>query len=245
MGSAAKTSSLLPIVLTVGYDLAFGPVSFDWSICKAHVVVTKVGSSPQLSKNFYLRYTVRGYHPPENVKHGTTEATVTLSPGPFTSYGTLTFPSSGPFPKHLDVPAGGGYSTFYELELVLSKDFRDEFDERNNSAPVVRYNRPEVPVGPRIMSIGFGKAQNSQGKDVLRTWITLNNKDNRGYSGLRLILKRNDDKLQEWPGLIIGPEQQRMLTNDSKWDPMSGNVFTAYLYDGSGKILYDARSQYR
>lgn len=142
LGSASKTSSLRLIALHNFYDLALTPVTYDWNEGVAHLLVTKVGGgSPPRSKKFILNYTIRGYHPPGTVEHDWDEAVVD-TPGPFAWKRTQTILSTAAFPVHVDLPLSKTYSTFYEFEFVIKPEFRDEFDERNNTLPPVRFDRP-------------------------------------------------------------------------------------------------------
>jgi hypothetical protein len=142
LGSASKTSSLRLIALHNFYDLALNPVTYDWYEGVAHLLVTKVGGgSPPRSKKFVLNYTIRGYHPAGTVEHDWNEGVVD-TPGPFTWKRTRTILGSDTFPVHVDLPLSKTYSTFYELEFEIKPEFRDEFDERNNTLPPVRFDRP-------------------------------------------------------------------------------------------------------
>lgn len=243
MGSASKTSSLLPIVLTVGYDLAFaGPAVIDWSTNRARVTITKVGSSPQNSKHFILNCTI-GYYHTNTVSGGPLEATVTYPEGAYTKQESRQIPATGPFPWHLDIPMEP--SSYYDLEFHIASESRDEFDERNNDLARVRYERPGTPPGPRITAMTFSRRTDSDGKTSLRTTITIGNTGNAASAGLRLLLKRNGSRAQEWTGISLAPGQKQMYINYGSTKGYSQYNqyidFEALLYDNSGRLV-DARS---
>jgi hypothetical protein len=244
MGSASKTSSLRPIALTVGYDLAFaGPAAIDWNANRARLTVTKVGSNPETSKYVYLNYTV-GYYHTNTVSGGPMEATVTYPEGAYTKWESRKIPSTGPFPWHLEIPLEP--SAYYDLGFTINSEFRDEFDERNNTLSRVRFIRPGTPLRPRITSMEFSKRIDANGKTQLRTTIALANLTNAAYGGMRLLLKRNGSKADEWNGIALAPEQKLMYINYG--DPKGPspyntyNNFEALLYDSSGRLV-DARSE--
>ena len=243
MGSASKTSSLLPIVLTVGYDLAFaGPATIDWSTHKARVVVTKVGSSPELSKGVTLSYTL-GYYHTNTVSGGPGVATVTYPEGPYTVERSMKFPITGPFPARLDIPMEP--SPYYELEFRIIPEQRDEFDERNNTLASARSERPGTPSGPRIHGIAFSTRSDSRGKPTqLRTVITLLNEGAQACAGLRLVLKRNGSQAEEWKGIALTAGQKQLYINYGALPgpPLYNDTFQVYLYDGHGALL-DTRSE--
>ncbi len=242
MGTASKTSSLQPIVLTCGYDLAFGgPVSIDWNANKARVVITKVGSSPELSKKISLVYTL-GYYHTNTVSGGPMEATVTYPEGPYTISRSMEFPSTGPFPVRLDIPMED--SSYYDLELTIWPERRDEFDERNNAIPRARFERPGIPAGPRIHAIAFSTRADSRGTPTqLRTVISLLNEAGHSVGGLRLVLKRDGSTAEEWKGISLSAGQKQLYINYGPLPgpPLYNDSFQVYLYDSRGSLL-DARS---
>jgi len=208
-------------------------------------MITKVGANPQLSKEFFLNLTIRGYHPKETKDTPRHVATVTYPEGPFTQSSSTSIPAGSAFPQRLELPICGIYSTFYELEFNVRPDYRDEFDERNNSAPRVRYNRPEAQRGPRILSIVHSDVRYGNDEQRIQTAITLFNKDSRPYGGLRLVVKRNGTQIQEYRNIAIGADKQVIYMKDSAMAPHYPYiVFDAYLYDSGGTLL-DARSEKR
>jgi len=243
MGQASKTSSLLPIVLARGYDLAFaGPATIDWNANRARVVITKVGSSPQLSKGVALIYKL-GYYHTNTVSGGPGEATVTYPEGPYQSERSVKIPITGPFPYRLDIPMEP--SPYYELDFRIAPEQRDEFDERNNTLARARFERPGAKAGPRIHALAFSTRADSRGKPTqLRTIITLLNETDRGVNGMRLVLKRNGSLAEEWKGISLSAGQKQLYINYGALPgpPLYSDMFQAYLYDSAGALL-DSRSE--
>ncbi len=201
-----------------------------------------MGSSPQNSKHFNLNCTV-GYYHTNTVSGGPLEATVTYPEGAYTKQESREIPGTGPFPWHLDIPMEA--SSYYDLEFHITSESRDEFDERNNALARVRYERPGTPPGPRLTSMTFSKRTDSDGKTSLRTTITIGNMGNAACGGLRLLLKRNGSRAQEWTGISLAPGQKQIYINYgstkgySKYNQYID--FAALLYDNSGRLV-DARS---
>ena len=239
MGSASKTSSLLPIVLQVGYNLAFaGPAIIDWGANKASVTITKVGSIPQNSTYFSLQQTIRYYH--TNTVHG--GATVTYPDGPYTDVRNKKFPITGPFPLRVDIPMEP--SSYYDLDFQIFSQQRDQFDERDDALPRTRFERPGIPAGPRIHSVSFSTRADSRGKPTqLRTVITLLNEADHGVGGLRLVLKRDGSQAEEWKEISLSAGQKQLYINyGSLPKPYPPAYFQIFLYEG-GNHLIDSRSE--
>jgi hypothetical protein len=243
-GPSSKTSSLRLIALPVGYDLAFGPVTFDWNNLKVSAPVTKVGGgSPQLSKSFTVSIAGYGYHPADNLHSGPGQGTVTIPEGPFTILmdRVAEIPTTGPFPYRVEKPLSGPYSLFYDLTIRVVAYDRDEIDESNNLVRI-RFTRPSVSQGPVIDSFRVLDKQDSAGKPILVPSITLNNKTPNPYTALRLVLKRNASTMREWaiPTLEAGAAR---VYEASERTP-SGHyriIYDVYLYGGSGSVL-DAKT---
>jgi hypothetical protein len=239
MGSVSKISSLLPMALTVGYDLAFaGPVTIDWSANTAHLVITKVGSNPENSKHFTLYQTIRYYH--TNTVHS--GARVTIADGPYTDNRSKEFPLTGPFPLRVDIPMEP--SPYYDLEFHIYAQERDQFDERNDALPRTRFERPGIPVGPRIHAVSFSTRADSRGNPTqLRTVITLLNEADHVVGGLRLVLNRDGSKAEEWKEIALAGGQKQLYIN---YGPLPESYppayFQVYLYDNQGKLI-DSRSE--
>jgi len=174
-------------------------------------MITKVGSSPELSKKITLNYAI-GYYHTNTVQGGPMEATVTYPEGAYTKQGSSNIPSTGPFPWHLEIPMEA--SPYYDLEFYIRPGERDEFDERNNDMPRARFERPGTPRGPRIHWIAFSTRADSRGTPTqLRTVITLLNEGDRGFGGLRLVLKRDGSTAEEWKDIYLAPGQKQLYIN--------------------------------
>jgi hypothetical protein len=243
-GPASKTSSLRLIALPVGYDLAFGPVTFDWSRCAVSVMVTKMGGGlPQLTKSFALSIAGYGYHPADNLHAGPGEATVTTPEGPFTVLmdKAAEIPAAGPFPYRIEKALTGPYSLFYDLTIRVTSYQRDELDEGNNAVRI-RFTRPSVLQGPVIESLKVLETQDSAGKPILVPSIVVNNKTPNPYVALRLVLKRNTSTMREWaiPTFKAGDSRKFEAS-----EPRPGGhfriIYDAYLYGGGGSVL-DAKT---
>ena len=242
-GPASKTSSLRLIALPVGYDLALGPVTFDWTRCAVSVMVTKVGGgSPQLSKSFSVIVGGYGYHPADQLHAGPGEATVTTPEGPFTvSSEPVVIPAAGPFPFHAENKLGGPYSLFYDLTVRVVAYDRDEIDEGNNTVRI-RFTRPSVLQGPVIESLKVQETQDSAGKPILVPTVVVNNKTPNPYVALRLVLKKNTSTMREWaiPTLDAGVSRTFEAS-----EPRPGGhfriIYDVYLYGGGGSVL-DAKT---
>ena len=242
-GVASKTSSLRLIALPVGYDLAFGPVTFDWSRNMITAVVTKVGGPPWVSKSVSVSLFAQGYHPADNLHAGPREATVTTPEGPFTILldRAAVIPATGPFPFRVEKGLGGPYSLFYDLAVRVTTDKRDELDESNNSVRI-RFTRPSVLKGPVIESLKVLEMPDSAGKPMLVPTILVNNKTPNPYTALRLVLKRNSSTMREWaiPTLAAGASRKFEAS-----EPRPGGdfriIYEAYLYGGGGSVL-DAKT---
>jgi hypothetical protein len=242
-GVASKTSSLRLIALPVGYDLAFGPVTFDWSRNMITAVVTKVGGTPWVSKSFPVSIFAQGYHPADNLHADPGEATVTTPEGPFTILldRAAVIPATGPFPFRVEKGLGGPYSLFYDLTIRVIPYQRDEIDESNNTVRI-RFTRPSVHQGPVIDSLKVLEMQDSAGKPMLVPTILVNNKTPNPYTALRLVLKRNSSTMREWaiPTLASGASRKFEAS-----EPRPGGdfriIYEAYLYGGGGSIL-DAKT---
>ena len=240
MGPATKTSSLRLIALPVGYDLAFAAVTFDWSRCAFTAVVTKVGSQVPLSKSFTVSGGFSGYHPKDDIHAGPGEATVTTAEGPFTgAISTITFSSSGPSPYRATAALGGPYSTFYEINLWIDTDKRDQIDETNDSFRI-RFDRPSSVIGPIIDALTVREGTRSSGERYLVPTIRLKNRTPNQFVDMRVVLKRNSSTAQEWsiPALAGGAEK---LIEHTENAPGAGGwttiYYDAYLYSGGGALL--------
>lgn len=243
-GPSSKTSSLRLIALPVGYDLAFGPVTFDWSRGKISAMITKVGGgSPQLSKKFQVTVEGYGYHPADNVHAGPGEATATTSEGPFTILmdPAAEIPPAGPFPYRFEKGITGLYSLFYDLTFRVVPFQRDEIDESNNTVRI-RFTRPSVPQGPVIESLNVLDRQDSAGKPILVPSILVNNKTPNPYTALRVVLKRNSAVMREWaiPTLKAG-ESRTFEASEPRPGGRYRIIYEAYLYGGGGSVL-DAKT---
>ena len=241
-GSASKTSSLRLIALPVGYDLAFGQVTFDWSRLAVSAIVTKVGATPQLSKTFSVTIGGYGYHPADQVSSGPGQAKVTTPEGPFTvTPDSVIIPAAGPFPFRAERTLGGPYSLYYDLTIKVFSYERDEFDESNNTVRI-RFARPSIPQGPIIESLKVQETQDSAGKPILVPKIMIVNKTPNPYTALRLVLKRNASTMREWsiPALKAGASSTFEAS-----EPRPGGhfriIYDAYLYGGGGTVL-DAKT---
>ncbi len=242
-GPASKTSSLRLIALPVGYDLAFGQVTFDWSRLAVSAIVTKVGAaSPQLSKTFSVTVGGYGYHPADHVSGGPGQGTVTIPEGPFTvEPAPVVFPAAGPFPFRAERTLGGPYALFYDLTIRVVSYQRDEFDESNNTFRI-RFARPSVLQGPVIDSLKVQETWDSAGKPILVPTIVIVNKTPNPYVALRVVLKRNTSTMREWsiPTLEAGVSRTFEAS-----EPRPGGgfriIYDAYLYGGGGTVL-DAKT---
>jgi hypothetical protein len=241
-GPASKTSSLRLIALPVGYDLAFGQVTFDWSRLAVSAIVTKVGSTPQLSKTFSVTVGGYGYHPADQVSSGPGQGKVTIPEGPFTvAPDPVVIPAAGPFPFRAERTLGGPYSLFYDLTIRVVSYQRDEFDETNNTVRI-RFTRPSVLQGPVIESLKVQETQDSAGKPILVPTIVIVNKTPNPYVALRVVLKRNTSTMRDWsiPTLDAGASRTFEAS-----EPRPGGhfriIYDAYLYGGGGSVL-DAKT---
>lgn len=241
MGTATKSSALRLIALTAGYDLAFsGPAVIDWNANKARVTITKVGSLPEKSKKFFLNCGVSYYHQNTMGSGGANEGVVYVPSGPYQENRSLEFPITGPFPLHADIVLDPT-SPYYVVEFRIRTDGRDQFDERNDSLPPVRFERPGIPAGPRIQSVSFAPYTDSHGDAKLRTVIALRNESGRAWGGLHLVMKRNDSKVGEWQGFGLGAGAGSNVTH---YGPPAGynNTFNFYLYDAANHLI-DSRQE--
>lgn len=247
MGPATKTSSLRLIALPVGYDLAFAAVTFDWTRCAFTAMVTRVGSMVPLSKTFSLTAGFAGYHPKDDIHAGPGEATVTTAEGPFTgTISPVTIPASGPFPYRAVAALGGPYSTFYEINIWVNTDKRDELDETNDSFRI-RFDRPSSTIGPVIDALTVREGTRPSGDRYLVPTIRLLNRTPNPFVNMRVVLKRNSSTAQEWsvPYLAGGAEKTIERTEDAPggngWKTI---YYDAYLYGGGGALLDAKRLKY-
>lgn len=239
-GAATKTSSLRLIALPVGYDLAIAAVTFDWSRCAFTAVVTKVGSLVPLSKSFSVAADFRGYHPADNLHAGPGEATVTTPEGPFNGAITpVAVPASGTSPYRVVAPLGGPYSTFYELDIRVIPDKRDELDETNDSVHI-RFDRPSAVVGPIIDALTVRDVTGPSGNRTLVPTIRLRNRTVNPFANMRVVLKRNSNKVQEWTVPSLGGGEERTLERTEAYPGGKGWMtiyYEAFLYSGGGALL--------
>lgn len=241
MGTASKTSALRLIALTAGYDLAFpGPAVIDWNANKARVTITKVGSTPEKSKKIILNYGIRYTHQNTMGGGGANDAVVYVPSGPYRETRSKEFPATGPFPLQVDIPLDPS-SPYYELEFHIRTDGRDQFDERNDDLAPARFDRPGIPAGPRIQSVSFTPYTDAKGEAKLKTVIALRNGSGQTWSGLHLVMKRNDAGVGEWKGFGLGAGAGSQVNH---YGPPAGyhNYFNFYLYD-AGNNLIDSRQE--
>ena len=239
-GPATKTSSLRLIALPVGYDLAIAAVTFDWSRCALTAMVTRVGSLVPQSRSFSLTGGFAGYHPADNIHAGPGEATVTIPEGPFQrSITSVVIPATGPFPYRAAVPLGGPYSTFYEIDLRIVPDKRDQLDETNDAFHI-RFDRPASVIGPIIDALTVREGTHPSGDRYLVPTIRLKNRTPNAFVDMRVVLKRNASKVQEWPvpSLAGGAETLIERTESAPGGKGWTTVYyEAFLYGGGGALL--------